>query len=66
MLPRRFFVRLAKDYAAARPPVGSDLYGVWLHMVYITANTMNEHASSFDKVQFLAACGVEEHAPAQA
>jgi hypothetical protein len=67
MLGRRYFVRLAKDYASAKPPIENEgRYATWLHMVYLTANVCVEFAPNFDKARFLAACGIEEHAPVEA
>lgn len=57
-MSRRFYERLAKEYKAATPK-GSEEYAVWLHMVYLTANTINELAGTFDKSRFLKACGID-------
>jgi len=59
-MSRRFYERLAKEYKQATPGVSKDSaeYAVWLHMVYLTANTINELAGTFDKSRFLKACGL--------
>jgi hypothetical protein len=61
-LSRRFYVRLANEYKEARPQTGdgTTAYQVWLHMVMLTANTINATASTFDRARFLTACGVED------
>lgn len=67
MLGRRYFIALAKQYAGARPEsIDTREYAVWLHMVYLTVGTMQEFAPNFDRARFLAACGIEEHAPVSA
>lgn len=59
-MSRRFYERLAKEYKQATPASGVDSpeYAVWHHMVYLTANTINELAGTFDKTRFLRACGL--------
>lgn len=60
-MSRRFYERLAKEYRQATPGSGPDSpeYAVWLHMVYLTAGTINELAGTFDKSRFLKACGID-------
>lgn len=61
-LSRRFYVALAAKYKDAKPggPEDSTAYQVWLHMILLTANTINGMAAPFDKARFLTACGVDD------
>jgi hypothetical protein len=60
-MSRRFYERLAKEYKQATPAMGAESpeYAIWLHMVFLTANTINELAGTFDKPRFLKACGID-------
>lgn len=64
-MSRKFYERLAKEYKMATPGSSRDSseYAIWIHMVYLTANTINELAGTFDKSRFLKACGIDPSNP---
>jgi hypothetical protein len=67
-ISKRFFVRLAAEFKEARPssPADETAFAVWMHMVTITANTLQLANISFDRARFYEASGMPENVVAVA
>jgi hypothetical protein len=57
VLSRRFYQKLAKNFADQRPPVNSVQYPTWSAMVAVTADAIETTAAGFNREKFLLACG---------